>query len=68
MNNMVTYVYWRYHGRYEDKEESLEEAMRRAFVDCEYNTAYTEEIIDGDKHYNRDDMLKYWEEKGWEDL
>lgn len=45
--------------------KTIDMAMEGAYMHEEHLTGLPLEIIDGDKRYGRDDMRKYWEQKGW---
>ena len=45
--------------------KTLDTAMEEAYSHEKHLTGLPLEIIDEDKRYGRDDMRKYWEQKGW---
>lgn len=57
---------YHFYAAHEAEYDTVHEAMEAAYRACEQNTWYVEFIIDGDKTYNRDDMLAYWDEYGRE--
>ena len=46
--------------------KTLDTAMEDAYSHEKHLTGIPLEIIDGDKRYGRDDMYKYWEQRGGE--
>jgi len=57
----ITIKYKRYYVKGEIESDNLNQAMLTAYFESENNTSYVYEIIDGEKIYNRDDIIKYWD-------
>jgi len=67
---MVKAKFYRHYAELPWQEfDTLDEAMRNAHSQCEYNTAFCEQIIDeAGKVYDREAIEKYWDDHGiWGD-
>ncbi|CUH96834.1 hypothetical protein P22_2945 [Propionispora sp. 2/2-37] len=65
MGELVVYRFYRRGSLQEEQYASLEEAMRQALSDVEFNEGRPDKISAGDNQYYLADMEIYWKEKGW---
>lgn len=64
---MVIYRYSRNYVKDERHFETLEEAMRSAYLDYETGEAHPVEIEHDGRTYDNEKMMEYWKDKEWLD-